>query len=60
MKQTAVDWLVKEFNLEEFKATIAVAKAKEWEQIIDAYDEALQYNRHEDGSEYYKEKYEGK
>lgn len=37
MKQTAVDWLVKEFNLEEFKATIEFAKAKEKEQIINAW-----------------------
>jgi hypothetical protein len=35
--QTAVEWLVKEFNLEEFKASVELAKAKEKEQIIDAY-----------------------
>jgi len=35
-QQTAIDWLVKEFNLEEFKATIEFAKAKEKAQIIDA------------------------
>jgi hypothetical protein len=36
-QQTAVEWLVKEFNLEEFKATIEFAKAKEKEQIIKAH-----------------------
>jgi hypothetical protein len=38
MKQTAVEWLVKEFNLEEFRATIDFAKAMEKEQILRAYD----------------------
>lgn len=38
MKQTAVDWLVKEFNLESYKATIALAKEVEKQQIIDAYN----------------------
>jgi hypothetical protein len=36
-QQTAVEWLVKEFGLEDFKATIMFAKAKEKEQIIDSY-----------------------
>jgi hypothetical protein len=36
-QQTAVEWLIKEFNLEEFKATIEFAKAKEREQIEEAY-----------------------
>jgi hypothetical protein len=36
-QQTAVEWLVKEFNLEEFKATIEFAKAKEKEQIEEAH-----------------------
>ena len=36
-RQTAIDWLVKEFNLEEYKATIKLAKAMEKEQIIDAF-----------------------
>lgn len=38
MKQTAVDWLIKEFNLESYKATIALVKEMEKQQIIDAYD----------------------
>ena len=42
MKQhTAVEWLVKEFNLEEFKATIEFAKAKEKEQIVKAFNEGM-------------------
>jgi hypothetical protein len=36
-KQTAVDWLVKEFNLESFEATIKLAKSREKDQILDAY-----------------------
>jgi hypothetical protein len=36
-QQTAVEWLIKEFNLEEFKATIEFAKAMEKEQIEEAY-----------------------
>ena len=36
-KQTAVDWLVKEFNLESYKATIALVKEMEKQQIILAY-----------------------
>jgi HSP20 family molecular chaperone IbpA len=40
-QQTAVEWLIKEFNLEEFKATIEFAKAKEKEQIEEAYDEGI-------------------
>lgn len=36
MKQTAVDWLIKEFNLENFEATCNFAKAMEKQQIVDA------------------------
>lgn len=35
--QTAVEWLAKEFNLEEYRASIEFAKAKEKEQIINAW-----------------------
>jgi hypothetical protein len=38
-RQTAVDWLVKEFNLEEYEATIKLAKSIEKEQIIDANED---------------------
>ena len=54
MAQTAVEWLVKEFNIEEFKATIEFAKAKEKEQIIDAFDSGLNYD-YDDSETYYKE-----
>jgi hypothetical protein len=37
-KQTAVEWLVKEFNLESFPAAINLALSMEKEQIINAYD----------------------
>jgi hypothetical protein len=52
MAQTAVEWLVKEFNLEEFKATIEFAKAKEKEQIIDAFNSGLEYD-YDDSETYY-------
>jgi len=38
-RQTAIDWLVKEFNLEEYEATIKLAKSMEKEQIIEAYEQ---------------------
>jgi hypothetical protein len=37
-RQTAVDWLVKEFNLEEYEATIKLAKAMEREQHQISFD----------------------
>jgi hypothetical protein len=57
-QQTAVDWLVKEFSLEEFKATIEFAKAKEKEQIINACESHADYPfEHKDFEEYYNETY---
>jgi len=66
-KQTAVDWLVKEFNLESFQATIKLAKSREKEQIEDAYDigfaDAWDDARYEDeptytgAEQYYNETY---
>jgi hypothetical protein len=53
-QQTAVEWLIKEFNLEEFKATIEFAKAKEKEQIIDAFNSGLNYD-YDESETYYKE-----
>jgi hypothetical protein len=55
-QQTAVEWLVKEFNLEEFKATIEFAKAKEKEQIIDAFDSGLAYD-YDEAETYYNKTY---
>jgi len=56
MAQTAVDWLVKELNLEEFKATIEFAKAKEKEQIIDAFNSGLAYD-YDEAETYYNKTY---
>ena len=36
MKQTAVEWLIKEFNLESYQATCDFAKAMEKEQMRQA------------------------
>jgi hypothetical protein len=55
-QQTAVEWLIKEFNLEEFKATIEFAKAKEKEQIIDAFDSGLNYD-YDESETYYNKTY---
>jgi hypothetical protein len=56
MAQTAVEWLIKEFNLEEFKATREFAKAKEKEQIIDAFNSGLEYD-YDDSETYYNKTY---
>lgn len=55
-QQTAVDWLIKEFNLQEFKATIEFAKSKEKEQIIDAFDSGLNYD-YDEAETYYNKTY---
>jgi hypothetical protein len=54
-KQTAVEWLIKEFNLESFHATINLALSMEKEQIINAYDAGTFYL---EGELYYKETFE--
>jgi hypothetical protein len=56
-QQTAVEWLIKEFNLEEFKATIQFAKAMEKEQIEMAYQADRSPCSDEDAEQYYKETY---
>lgn len=60
-KQTAIDWLVKEFNLEEYEATIKLAKSMEKEQIIESWEHG---DKHEPwiigrktGEQYYNETY---
>ena len=40
-KQTAVEWLIKEFNLEPFEATIELAKSMEKAQILKAYQDGI-------------------
>ncbi len=58
-RQTAVDWLVKEFNLESFEATIKLAKAMEKEQIIEANEDCSTNELGElfTGEQYYNETY---
>ncbi len=60
-QQTAIDWLVKEFNLEEFKATIEFAKTKEKEQIINAWCNGYDEDDRATSNpfKYYNEKYGG-
>ena len=47
-KQTAVEWLVKEFNLECYPAAVRLALSLEKEQIINAYDSGTFYLEGED------------
>ena len=54
-KQTAVEWLIKEFNLESFPGAINLALSMEKEQIINAYDSGTFYL---EGEDYYKEIFE--
>jgi hypothetical protein len=69
-KETAVEWLEKEFN--KLEATVGVygvmyslidqAKEMEKNQIIDSFDEARTYVlknvwKHDDGKRYYQETY---
>jgi hypothetical protein len=42
-KQTAVEWLVEQFNLQAYTPHIEQAKAMEKEQIIEAFDEGQEY-----------------
>jgi hypothetical protein len=66
MKQTAVEWLVKELGLEgrnhTFYNTIEQAKAMEKEQIINAIDSQYNYDKWPKelptlGEQYYNETY---
>ena len=54
-KQTAVEWLVKEFNLESFHGSVNLALSLEKEQIINAYDSQTFYLK---GEDYFKKTYE--
>lgn len=56
MKQTAVEWLIKEFNLENFEATCNFAKEMEKEQLCYFYikgAEAELNNPYVTNSEFY-------
>jgi len=67
-KQTAVEWLVKEFNLELYKTSVRFALQMEKEQIKNAYlighfngyNEDQPYNKEkaETSEEYYNSMYE--
>jgi hypothetical protein len=59
-KQTAVEWLVKELNLEGYDYTVQQAKAMEKEQIIDAHQDghSVTYNNYW-AELYYNETYGG-
>ena len=61
-QQTAVEWLIKEFNLESYTASINLAMEKEKEQITDAYLKGdsngcgcYDYSDYIDAENYYKE-----
>ncbi len=56
MKQTAVEWLVKELNLEGYDHTVEQAKAMEREHIEDAFDTGTT-DEDRIGKEYYNETY---
>jgi cupin superfamily acireductone dioxygenase involved in methionine salvage len=71
-KQSAIDWLIKEFNIQNYPATIQFAKDMEKSQILDAYhsgrndfqmrkecqNQEVSYIN--DAHEYYNEKYDNK
>ena len=71
-KQSAIDWLVKEFNLVNHPATIQFAKDMEKSQILDAYyDGGVDFQMRKecdkqevpyinDAHEYYDKKYDNK
>jgi|688.fasta_scaffold2121190_1 hypothetical protein len=54
-KQTAVEWIVKEFNLESFHGAVNLALSLEKEQIINAYDSGTFYL---EGEDYFRKTYE--
>lgn len=57
-QQTAVEWLVKEFNLESYIASVNFAMEKEKEQIIEAFNEGTFSEMEKiNAEEYYTEKY---
>jgi hypothetical protein len=63
MKQTAVEWLVKELNLEGYDYTVEQAKEMEKEQILFAYNDGAMgaFDKTYKGMhEYFNENYGGK
>lgn len=61
-RQTAVEWLIKEFNLENFVATCNFAKEKEKQQIMNAYvkgqSDCEMFTMESEAEQYYKDTYE--
>jgi hypothetical protein len=64
-QQTAVQWLVKELNIQAMGATIATALAKEKLQIVKAHGHTLKQSKTiskdeywSSGEQYYKNNYE--
>lgn len=53
MKQTAVEWLVEQFNLQAYIPHIEKAKEMEKQQIMDAYDKVSMNT----AEQYYNETY---
>jgi hypothetical protein len=62
-KQTAVEWLVEQFDLTSdspiIKNVVDQAKAMEREQIEDAYETGDKYKTEIPGTQYYSETYGG-
>jgi hypothetical protein len=56
-QQTAVEWLVKEFNLESYKASVEFALQKEKEQMLDAYNSDRYPWSKQNALKYYNETY---
>jgi hypothetical protein len=68
MKQTAVEWLVKEFNLEKWEAAVNFAKSMEEQQHFETWDNGMDRmslldennpRTYYDFAEYYNETYGG-
>ena len=68
-KQTAIDWLVKEFNLENYRTTVRFAKQMEKEQMVEFAEDYIDYHCYADfdnqitydktATEYFNETYKG-
>jgi hypothetical protein len=58
-KQTAVEWLVEQFNLQSYLPHIEQAKQMEKEQIIDSYEQGDKYKLNFSGEQFYNETYGG-
>lgn len=58
-QQTAVQWLIKEFNLESYEASVKFALEKEKEHIIKAFNEGtFSLDEKINAEEYYNETYD--